>query len=342
MLTTCPTNTTSVLSNEIVVDVRPLPILDIFSTPALNTSVTPIETCFGETYTLTAVGAISYSWTGGPASDIFVVQPSGNPSYTVTGISIDGCDATRVLDIQVNPLPVVSMLASPNAVCPGNNVVVGASGNAVTYTWTGQNSNAFLITVSPTVSTTYSVVGTGANSCTNMATQQVVVHPLPQLVPLSSVGSATICIGEPLALSVSGASTYTWTSPSVYTIGQLISVAPIVTTTYTVTGTDLNGCVSQTTIAQAVSACVGLNDEAFGNLNGLSIYPNPNNGVFIVELSNGANKVFELMDMTGRMILSSSTSNSTTEFSINDLANGIYYLRVQSNNTTQIVKVVKQ
>jgi hypothetical protein len=340
LVTTCSTVPYSATSNEIVVDVRPLPIINIVSNPALNTTVTPIETCFGETYTLTATGADTYSWLGGPTTDSYVVQPAGNPSYLVVGTSTDGCVASRTLNIQVNPLPVISMLASPDSICPGKPVVIGASGNAVTYTWTSPNSNAFLITVSPTITTTYSVMGTAANSCTNIASKQIIVHIVTPVVATSSV-TGSICKGEKVTLSATGSNSYTWVAPGSYTTGQVVSLTPAVTTNYTVTGTDLKGCVSQATLTQAVSGCVALNENA-GNLKDLMIYPNPTNGIFTVELNNGALKNIEVMDVTGRVVLSSSATSDKVELSITGLAVGIYYLRIQSDNAMQVVRIVKE
>ena len=58
--------------------------------------------------------------------------------------------------------------------------------------------------------------------------------------PTVTVSSATICAGEGTAtLTASGANTYTWSNGIV---GDSIIVMPSVTTNYTVTGTDGNGC----------------------------------------------------------------------------------------------------
>jgi hypothetical protein len=338
LTTTCPSNSASATSNEIIVDVRPLPVLSILTTPALNTTVNPIEVCFAETYTLQATGASTHTWMGNPPGDINIIQPFTNTSYTVTGISVDGCVSSKVWDILVNPLPLITTIATPTAICPGQPVVIGATGNAVTYTWTSPYSTSFLITVSPTITTTYPVLGTSVKGCTNMATQQVIVKSLP---PLYVVPTPTICKGEEVTLSATGANTYTWVASTTYTTGATISVSPKVTTTYTITAAGTNGCSRQTTIEQVVEECTGLKDMN-GNFTRLAIYPNPNNGVFTVELNNGAIKTLELMDITGKMVHSITTENNKTELSINELASGVYYLRVQSNNAVEVIKVIKQ
>ncbi len=72
------------------------------------------------------------------------------------------------------------------------------------------------------------------------------------------------------------------------------------------------------------------------------VYPNPNTGLFTIELNNGSVKNIQVMDLTGRIILSNTTSNDTIDFNINSLANGVYYVKIQSNNTVEVVKIVKQ
>lgn len=341
LVTTCTSVPYSAISNTIAVDVRPKPIISIVSSPTLNTSVSPIETCFGETYTLKAGGAFTYTWVNGPVNnDTYVVQPSGNPSYTVTGTSVDWCEATRVLSINVNPLPLVSVLSTPNAICPGETVVLGVTGNAVTYTWTAQNSTSFLITDTPTVNTTYSVTGTSAMGCTATAVHPVLVHNVTPLNIATLGGTNTICKGSAITLSASGASTYTWTTPGTYTTGPFISSMPEVTTVYTLTGNDANGCATQATFEQSVSACTGLN--AITDLQDvLNVYPNPNNGVFMLTSSNELPKHVVVTDITGKTVLSATFESETEEINISGFSAGVYYVAVRTGNSSRTIKVVK-
>lgn len=99
-----------------------------------------------------------------PGSVCFSTSGPHNVTLTVTdGTSSD--DTTMV--ITVNPLPVVSAIASPSsAVCEGDSVTLSGSG-ASTYTWNNgvTNGTEFL----PTASLTYTVTGTDANSCQGTA-----------------------------------------------------------------------------------------------------------------------------------------------------------------------------
>ena len=61
--------------------------------------------CAGKSITLTASGAMSYQWTGGPNTASFQVFPETNASYTVTGTDANGCTATASISVTVLPNP---------------------------------------------------------------------------------------------------------------------------------------------------------------------------------------------------------------------------------------------
>ena len=118
-------------------------------------------------------------------------------------------------------------------------------------------------------------------------------------------------------------------------------MSPNSNTTYTVTGTDNNGCSNTATVQLVVSACVGINNIS-SSAQGINIYPNPNNGEFTVELNNGINKSISITDLSGKVILSANTSDNKINFNLNKFAVGMYYVKIQSGNITEVLKVVKQ
>jgi hypothetical protein len=127
----------------------------------------------------------------------------------------------------VNQLPVVAV--NSGTICAGESFTLIASG-ANTYTYSGGSS-----VVSPSVSFTYSVSGTSIEGCVGslVAISNVMVNPLPVI----TVNNGTICTGDSFTLQASGADTYTYS-------GGSDIVNPTTTTTYSVTGTNLDGCES--------------------------------------------------------------------------------------------------
>jgi gliding motility-associated-like protein len=218
--------------------------------PTPIVSVNSPTICSGQTATLTASGASTYSWSTGSLLNPILVSPPASTIYNVTGTSL-GCSTTTVVTVVVHPLPVMSV--NNSTICIGQTTTLTASG-ANSYLWnTGSMSNPFII--SPLVSTSYTVVGTTLG-CSQLAISTVVVNPLPIL----SANSASVCSGQSSILSVNGANTYTWSPGSNLntTSGAFVSASPSMSTIYNISGTSINGCINTTTVSLFVLATPSL------------------------------------------------------------------------------------
>ena len=297
--------------------------------------------CAGQAVNITASGASTYTWNTGANTNAISVSPGFNTTYTVTGTNpLSGCLGTATREIVVNQLPPVSIVALKNSVCEGESVTMQAlSANA--YTWSAGPSFNAAITVTPTTANnTYTVIGSNSFGCTASAVQQIQVNPLPVV---SVSGTTLICQGYTTNLTANGAGangSYEWKASTLYLQSPVASVSPNETTTYSVVATDGLGCKGTGIVIVAVDPCLGL--QSFNSSSSqVSVYPNPNSGVFTVELVNGVNKTIEVMDVTGRVVLSNTTTNNTTDVNISTLANGVYYVKVKSENVSEVIKVVK-
>jgi gliding motility-associated-like protein len=160
---------------------------------------------------------------------------AGNYNVSLTVTNSFGCSATIVQNIGINAPPMVS--AGPNqSVCLGGSVVLTASGGN-TYNWTpgGQTTNP--ITVTPSATTVYTVIATDANGCTASSNVTVTVNPLPII---TVTPSQAVCAGQSATLTAGGGQSYNW-NPTGNTTGTII-VTPGSSTSYAVTGTNVNGC----------------------------------------------------------------------------------------------------
>ena len=241
-------NTTSV-----TVTVNALPTLTVTPPTGL--------VCAGASTLLTANGASTYSWS--PATSLssstgtaVTASPNTNTTYTVIGTSAAGCSDQINVAIDVIPLPIINILPANPSICMGASVNLVASG-ASTYSWspnTGlNNSTGSTVTASPNSTTIYTVTGTAVTGCSASATTTVTVNTLPTVTvtPLS----ATICVGENVQLSASGANSYQW-SPIATLTNNLISnpvATPVSTITYTVTGSSGIGCTGNATVIVTVN-----------------------------------------------------------------------------------------
>lgn len=124
--------------------------------------------CAGQTMTLTASGANTYTWNTSSTSHTISVSPATSTSYTVNGLGTNGCIGSAIRQVSVNALPNLSVSASPTLICKGESATLTVTG-ANSYTWSN-SSTGNSITVSPSVTTTYTVEGTGSNGCSKTAT----------------------------------------------------------------------------------------------------------------------------------------------------------------------------
>jgi len=212
--------------------------INVTPAPAVSATASPATICAGDLVTLDGFGASTYTWmpgslTGNSVND----NPSVTTTYTVTGDDGTGCTATATVLVTVNPLPVITATATPAAICTGDASSLAASG-ASTYFWFPGFLTGSPVSVSPAATTTYTVVGTDVNGCSSQSTVGVTVNPLPSVT--ASSAPSTICEGDNTTLTGNGASTYLWMPGSL--TGSSVMDAPVTTTTYTVTGTDVNGC----------------------------------------------------------------------------------------------------
>ena len=134
--------------------------------------------------------------------------------------------------------PYLNVTVNSLSICPGSSATLTATG-ATTYSWSSGATTASIV-VTPTATTTYTVMGaTGA--AMSLATATVSVNP-PSTITTS--GNATVCAGSSTSITAAGVVTYTW-APATgldVTTGPIVNASPAVNTSYTISGTDANGC----------------------------------------------------------------------------------------------------
>lgn len=228
-------------TKTLTVNVSPVPTL------AVNASSTIV--CANTSNTLTASGALTYTWMPGALTgSSIVVAPLVNTTYTVTGANAAGCATASLLTINVVQGPTVSISASNNTICSGNTTTLSPTG-ANNYTLLPGAVSGTVFAVTPTVTTTYTVLGENLNGCPGVNTIQIVVVPLPTITIVPS--NTGICVGGTVSLTANGASTYTWL-PSLLTTTTIVET-PTLNTTYTVVGSNSLGCTSSKTISIVVT-----------------------------------------------------------------------------------------
>jgi gliding motility-associated-like protein len=230
--------------------------------PLVLTLVDQILPCIGDQVTLNSSvtgnngGQLSYLWSNGQTTPSITLSPTSTQFYTLT---VTGNCSNQVasgnVTVIVNPLPVVDAGAD-QTICIGSTVTFNGTG-AILYHWENNiniSLNGSVPSQNPTTSFTlntnaiFILTGTDAFGCIDKDTAFLIVNPLP----IVSAGvDQTICAGNSSLLTHSGAVDYTWTPSNLYASD---SVSPLQTTTYVLTGIDVNGCSNTDSVTIFINA----------------------------------------------------------------------------------------
>lgn len=212
-----------------------------------------------------------FSWVNLPASPLPISNP-GTGIYTGTIYLRSGhlCESIGYpITLTVNSRPTAAFTTPPTTHCLGASTPIGGTitaNGAWTLTLsngggsvTGTGSGTWSKNVSPTTTTTYSIVSLTDANCSAVASDIAGFRTLT-VIPSPTVSASamypSICLGSSTPLNASGANTYSW-SPSTglsSTTGAMVTATPTSTTTYTVTGTAANGCVKSATVTVTVNS----------------------------------------------------------------------------------------
>lgn len=159
-----------------------------------------------------------------------------------------------VIDKSLLPPPVISP-AGPVTFCGSGVLTVTGFANNSNFQWqngSGNISNATSSTLTVTTSGTYTCIVTNGGNSTTLTAVVVTINANPSVIVTATDNS--ICNGQSTILTATGATNYSW-SPSTglsTTNSNPVTANPTSTTTYTVTGTDANGCSDNASITITV------------------------------------------------------------------------------------------
>lgn len=236
-------------SNTDTITVSVIQSLQMTNTPLYPT------VCEGESVSIFVNGASSFSWfpssgLSTSSSNNVLASPLNTTNYMVIGTDNFGCSDTIFVNIDVLLKPNIAVTNSPS-ICEGESVPLLANG-ADNYSWFPSNGlNSVIgntVTSSPLLSTSYSVIGTANNGCSDTVSTVVSVNPNPILTTIATV--VDICKGDTSTLFVNGASNYIW-NPILGLNNSTVDTVqsfPVSDITYTIIGMDSLGCTSSVNI----------------------------------------------------------------------------------------------
>lgn len=270
-------------------------------------------------------------------ADTFLAAFTGK--YTVhTEINLN-CSIYAAIDsitIYVND---ISVFVSDSAICRGQSSVLSARSDLSggRYLWMPGGDTTASIIVSPTTTGTYVVAYSTAICGTTTDSVAVTVNSAS---PVYWVKTDTIVpCGHSTLLS--GTSPHGGYYSGFYVSGDSI-IDPPSDTTFTITYfyTNNSGCTDSVSLRFTSTICTGITENT--DASGIRLYPNPNNGSFILDAPQAFGSTYAIYNMLGQLIQQGMLTKASMSVSLCSNADGIYSLEVHSpisNGTIRFIVV---
>jgi PKD repeat protein len=308
-----------------IVTVTPLPVV----------TATSATICSGGSATLSATASQPggvFTWSTAATGSSISVSPTATTNYTVN-YSLNGCNAAPVtVQVVVNQTPTVTVNNATVCASTPTTLIATPSVTGGTYSWsTGATTQQ--ITVTPSVTTTYSLTYTAAGCTPVTAAGIVTVNPNPTV----SLGSdTTLCAADfpyTLLATVTGTNNqFTWSTGD-----QSQSITIATGGTYSVNVTNSSGCSASDAIQITSDPCASLEQISDWNV---KVYPNPGSEVVTIE----SNEIFEqiyLYDSNGKLVYSNSVSANSMTIDVSKLVTGVYEMKLMNSNSIVWRKLIK-
>lgn len=235
----------------ISVTVNPLPTVNISG---------PTSICAGTSSTLTATGALSYTWSTNDNTSSIVITPTVASTYTVEGEDGNGCKNNAGTFISVDtPIPFTVSPSSPS-ICVGSSVSFTVSPTS-TYTLQPGGTTGDVFNESPSLTTTYTIQGNDINGCDITNTYDIFLYPQP--IASANFNQAVICENNNLnavnTSTINGGtiSSYAWSGPNTFSSSNdgfnISNATTLASGDYTLTVTSDQSCVDVAIISATVN-----------------------------------------------------------------------------------------
>jgi hypothetical protein len=281
-----------------------------------------------------------------PAFQPSALSPNGGTTtLTYTFQSAQGCSATAEQIATVNVAPKLT-LADTLVLCGGSGEVVALPGAPdQSYLWsTGATTQSITVTQDGS----YSVAVTALNNCVTRDTATVFIAAGQQFISNLLV-SNTACVGDTIhyfdiSEVLTGVDSYFWTFGDgatsllrdpihIYTNPGAYEVA------LTATSLECENVSAAKTIQ--IQSCKQNNPDDIFDL--VKVYPNPTEDAFQVDISlnEAKNLLITLSDINGRIIENRLLEDrSLYQIGFSGLSPGVYFVKIQGETQSVVVKVI--
>lgn len=258
----------------------------------------------------------------------------GGYDYWIANISESDCENNFFINI----------LDGSDTFCTGSSAILKMPIPNVSYQWLKNG-----VIIAGATQETYNVTKTGDYSCIGSNSicsgTSNIIHITVNKNPSASIspsGTVTMCAGNSTVLTASSTSTdvtYQWykgNNPIAGATNATYSATKDAKYKCKITKTS-TGCSAYTNKTTVSITC------RVGNESILALYPNPAKDKITMELNYIENVSIQITDITGKQLQKIEATDLTIEFSVADLAQGLYFVNViEDNKLLQVKKLVKQ
>ncbi len=313
-----------------------------------------------QTYYIAPVsGATSYTWslpgTWSGTSTTDSISPSiGTAGGTISVLANGGCgtSASQTLTIGFgNPPAQPSPILGVHTLCDSSSTAYAVTNDlsATSYTWTlpsGWSGISDSCVITATASNTSGVITVTANNGCG-ASASATVNVTGSSIPVVTVTPFGNVCDNLSAFALTGGSpagtggTYSGQGVNSNMFDPTITGDGTYYITYTYTS---GACVRSDSAAITVQLCTGIATNS--NNNNITIYPNPTNGVITIEIENtySSELIISVSDIQGREVYNTIDKNIVAgyskQISLEHLAKGIYYIKLQNGEHSSYQKLI--
>ncbi|MEM6805796.1 MAG: T9SS type A sorting domain-containing protein [Bacteroidota bacterium] len=279
-------------------------------------------------------GNYTYSWSNGATSEDLSGLAAG--TYTVTVSDDNSCTDVEQITIMQPALMEVGIASQTNLLCPGTNsgAIVGSlNGGEQPYAISWDTNPATPgLSINNLPGGTYTLSVTDNLGCMKTAMATLTEPPAFVLsIADTSETAAGAMNGSATATATGGTPPYTYSWSNQSDSSRIDSLAA---GTYFLNVTDANGCQYLDSVVVGQWA-VGLEDELAAGISSMSIYPNPNQGYFSVELNMDRVQAVQIQiyDLQGQEVFVKNNAASLRLEEAIDLSEqgaGMYIMKITS------------
>ncbi len=295
------------------------------------------------------VGGFTYAWDNGLAA-VANQASLAAATYNVTVTDANNCSETGAATIAEPATLGVTITATDDFVCFGDadgaatSSINGGTG-PFTYVWAGNGSTTANNTNVDAGAEDLTIID--ANGC-SATSNSITINESPSAVVAAVSGTNESCFncadGTASVVASGGTAPYTYSWNIAGSTSSLTDIDPICPfSTIICNVTDDDGCVAS---GQVNILCDDVNAiEKVEGITSMVVYPNPNNGIFNVELNSStkAKYTFVVRNVIGQTVSIDSETINGNYIKTIDLSNqtdGIYFLTVKSADSEITAKIV--